>query len=228
MLRRCHESVLSQNVDARITHVVVADGHARIELDGWKIEHVRLPRAHGDCGNTPRAIGAMLAAAEDADFIAWLDADNWYYPDHLGTMLEALRQTKAIVACCRRDYYTPDGERLPIDEVDERERKHVDTSCMLIHRLAFGLTDIWLSMPRVLSPICDRVFFTGVQRRNCLCCFTGRKTVAYTTTYAPHYICVGREPPANSKSGNYENEYAYLASAEGVRETVSRMGFWPG
>lgn len=224
-LRRCHDSVLGQRVDARIRHIMVADGHARDELDAWDIEHVRLPRPHGDYGNTPRAVGAVLAAAEGADFVAWLDADNWFQPEHLATMLDAHRQANASVVCCWRDFHTPDGERLPIVEFNERDMKHVDTNCLLIHRTAFGLNDIWTNMPRQLTRIGDRVFFVGVQSRNLSVCFTRRRTVAYATLYASHYVAARRQPPANAKSDNFSEERAYLESDAGARDTVRRLGF---
>ena len=51
MLRRAHDSVRSQGV--AVTHVLVADGHPREELDSWDAVHLRLPTSHGDNGNTP-------------------------------------------------------------------------------------------------------------------------------------------------------------------------------
>lgn len=227
VLRRCHESVLAQQVDARITHVMVADGFARPEIDEWDVEHVKLPKAHGDNGNTPRGIGAILAQTQDAEFIAYLDADNWFYPEHLHVLLEGHRQSQASISCSSRHFYDPQGQRLDVQEEAEDRFAHVDTSCFLVHRSAFASTDLWTGMPKPLSPICDRIFFAGLRHRRYSMCFTGQRTVGFTSLYEPHYKALGRALPKGSKSGTYESEMAYLLSADGVRETVDRLGFWP-
>lgn len=228
VLSRCHESVRAQRIDARLTHVMIADGHARSEIDTWGVEHVRLPRAHGDNGNTARAVGGMIAAAEDADFVAYLDADNWFYPEHLASLLAAHRQTQAAIACSFRHFYSPGGELLPITEADEDAVAHVDTSCMLIHRSAFAVNSTWTEMPRQLSPICDRVFFAAMKHKRYTICSTRARTVGFTSTYLPHYQSSGRTPPPDAKPGSFDEQLAFLHSADGVRQTVDRLGFWPG
>jgi glycosyltransferase involved in cell wall biosynthesis len=227
VLRRCHESVMGQAVEAQITHVMVADGHARPEIDSWNVTHIRLPKAHGDNGNTPRAVGTTIAETNGAEFIAFLDADNWYYPDHLASMLDGLRQTGASVACAWRDYFGPDGQQIDVVELDEMELRHVDTSCIMVSSAAFEVNRLWASMPRVLSPWCDRVFITGIRHRRFLQCYTRRKTVAFTTIYTRHFEDLNLPAPANSKMPPDEQMMAYLQSLEGIQETVRRLGFWP-
>ncbi|MCJ2011122.1 glycosyltransferase [Methylobacterium sp. J-076] len=227
VLRRCHESVMAQQIEARLTHVMIADGHPREEIDGWDVLHVRLPKAHGDNGNTPRAIGTVIAETNGAEFMAFLDADNWYYPDHLSSMLEAMRETGASVACSWRHYFGPDGEQIPVVEQDEMELRHVDTSCIVLSRAAFEVNQLWSSMPRILTPWCDRVFMTGLRHRRHVQCYTRKKTVAFTTIYTRHFLDLNLPPPANSKMPPDDAMLAYLQSLEGVQETVRRMGFWP-
>lgn len=228
VLRRCHDSVLKQTAEAHITHVMVADGFPKAEIDGWAVDHIRLPKAHGDNGNTPRAIGALTADTEGADFIAYLDADNWYDPGHLQSLLEAHRQSGASVACSFRRFYDPQGGEMEIVEAAEENLQHVDTSCFLIHRSAFASNMVWSKMPRALSPICDRIFYAALRNDRYSMCFTRQRTVAFTTLYADHFRGLGRDLPEDAKSGTFENEMAYLLSSDGVRDTVERLGFWPG
>ena len=85
-LRKCYESVLSQGTKA--DHFFIADGFPNPELMSWDIKHISLSESHQDNGNTPRGIGAILATAEGYDFIAFLDADNWFHPNHINSMIE--------------------------------------------------------------------------------------------------------------------------------------------
>lgn len=226
-LRRCHESVIGQQVEAPVIHVMVADGHPRPEVDAWNVTHIRLPREHGDNGNTPRAVGSVVAQTNGAEFIAFLDADNWYYPDHLASMLEGQQQTGASVVCAWRDFYDPAGQKLAMTEVDEDNLTHVDTSCLMLHRAVFDLNGMWSAMPKTLSPICDRIFFLGARHRKYMSCFTRRRSVAFTTLYEAHYASLGLTVPVNGKSVPHDDIMAYLTSAEGVRDTVNQLGFWP-
>ena len=95
-LAQCHQSVLAQGVGA--DHIMVADGHPLDCIDGWKVAHVKLPASHGDNGNTPRGIGSLLASSEGYDFIAYLDADNWYHDGHLRSLLDLWEQKRGV-AC---------------------------------------------------------------------------------------------------------------------------------
>ncbi|MCJ2025187.1 glycosyltransferase [Methylobacterium sp. J-067] len=227
VLRRCHESVLAQQAEARITHVMIADGHPREEIDGWDVLHIRLPKAHADNGNTPRGVGCVVAETNGAEFIAFLDADNWYYPDHLASMLDAMRETGASVACCWRDYYDPKGTKIDVVEADEMALGHVDTSCIMLSSAAFDVNQLWSTMPKILTPWCDRVVMTGIRHRRHMQCYTRKRTVAFTTIYSQHFEDLNLPLPPNAKRTPDEAMLAYLQSIEGVQQTVRRMGFWP-
>src|SRR3990172_6396080 len=80
-LTRCHESVRAQTHPA--THILVADGTPESYVDGWEAQHIVLMKNHGDFGDTPRAVGSVSAIGQGFDAIAYLDADNWYAPEHI-------------------------------------------------------------------------------------------------------------------------------------------------
>src|SRR5579871_2244121 len=86
VLRKCHESVLAQT--HKCDHFLVADGHPS-PLFANHPHHIILPHANGDNGNTPRAIGGLLAESQGYDAVAYLDADNWYEPTHIANLVAA-------------------------------------------------------------------------------------------------------------------------------------------
>jgi hypothetical protein len=226
VLWQCHQSVLDQRVSA--DHFMIADGHPVAEIDSWQAHHVKLPQAHGDNGNTPRGLGSLLAKVEGYEFIAYLDADNWYHAGHLESLLALHRQTSSAILSSFRTFHALSGERLDIREPEEDAFRHVDTSCLLIHRSSFDLFGIWLDMPRILSPICDRVFLAGILAKARSVRSTGQRTVAFRTQYANHYRAAAVPVPSWAKEENFaEGAMAYLRTQQGVTETVKALGFWP-
>lgn len=225
-LRQCHDSV--KIFDHQVKHYFIADGHPNKELDSWGLSHVTLPISHGDNGNTPRAIGSLLAVSEGCDFIAFLDADNWYHPGHLSSLLELQKTSNADICCSLRSIHDLNGELLAVDaDPDELEFDHVDTSCFLISKTAFDCLNIWLKMPKQLSPICDRVFLTGLKLKNYKIAHTGIKSVAFRSQYIGHYLAANLVPPQNSKGDVSKDPLEWLLSIEGVRKTTASLGFYP-
>ena len=231
VLWQCHRSVLDQQVGTelfRAEHFLIADGHPLAEIDDWTASHVRLPSAHGDNGNTPRGLGSLLAKAEGYDFIAYLDADNWFHAGHLASLLALHRQTGSPVCSAIRTFHDLAGNRLEVSETDEDALRHVDTSCVLIHRSSFDLIGVWLDMPRMLSPICDRVFLAAILHNQRSVRSTGQRSVAFRTQYASHYRAAGAPVPQGAKDADHAGGVlAYLVSPQGVTECVQALGFWP-
>jgi glycosyltransferase involved in cell wall biosynthesis len=228
ILEQCHKSVLAQHVHAIVDHFMIADGYPKAEIAKWNVKHVCLPNAHSDNGNTPRGIGSALADAENYDFVAYLDADNWYYPDHLASLLALHQQSQSPVCCSMRTFHKLDGSPLNISEPQEDSLLHVDTSCFLIHSSAFDLLRVWYRMPKQLGPICDRVFkLTFVNSRFSIA-YSKKRTVAFRSQYRLHYELAG-QPITDELKFNAELEacYEYLVTQEGVSKSIERIGFWP-
>lgn len=225
VLRQCFESVLAQEL--RADHFFIADGHPRPELDQWGVKHVVLPQSHANNGNTPRGIGGLLARAEGYDFVAYLDADNWYQVNHLSSLVRLWQSSRSPVCCALRTFHRLDGQFMPIREVDEESHQHVDTSCFLIQREAFDCLDIWLKMPNQLAAICDRIFYKALENKKIPIAFSDMRTVAFRTQYASHYLSVNLTPPAHAKSGEDRPCVKWLESIEGINESVRMLGFYP-
>jgi len=226
-LRRCHESVVAQ-AEVSADHLMVADGFPLDEVGRWNARHTILPQSHGDNGNTPRAVGSLLADAEGYDFIAYLDADNWYHPGHLRSLVELWRRTGAPVCCSFRTLHRTDGSRLDTTDAEEDALTHVDASCLLLHRQAFRIASVWSRMPAPLAPIGDRVVLAAVLHERLAAASTRQRTVAFRTQYESHFRDVGEVPPEGSKPLSVVKPcWDYLRSPAGVSECVERLGFWP-
>jgi glycosyltransferase involved in cell wall biosynthesis len=228
ILDQCHQSVLSQQVNVNVDHFFIADGFPNQALDNWNIKHIVLPNAHDDNGNTPRGIGSMLADAEGYDFIAYLDADNWFHPNHLSSLLGLWEKTRAEICCSFRTLHQLDGTELEgLQEADELSLKHVDTSCYLLHRNAFDSLTIWLKMPKILSPVCDRIFLAGLRHERYRFAFSKEKSVAFRSQYLPHYTAKNIPPPENAKHDVGVEAYKWLLSINGIKSSTKKLGFFP-
>ena len=225
ILSQCHQSVLSQNVFA--DHFFIADGFPNEEVMQWNVKHTTLPQSHDDNGNTPRGIGSILADKEGYDFIAYLDADNWFHPNHLNSLLYLYEETKADVCSSFRTIHALDGVELFVDEPNDLALVHIDTSCFLLHRNAFESLDIWLKMPKILSPICDSIFLAGLRHYKYKFACTKQKTVAFRSQYGCHYERANIAPPPGSKGYVKKVPYEWLLTLAGMKETVARLGFIP-
>lgn len=199
MLRRAHDSVRSQGV--AVTHVLVADGHPRDELDSWEAVHLRLPASHGDNGNTPRSAGARWALAQGFDQITFLDADNWYLKGHLPGLQALATATQADVLISGRVVVAPDGRRLPTaHHTSVRAGGHADTSTVLLQARGLSLADCWDQMPTKLSPMCDQVFCHAARARGLSFAQTPAETLVFTSRYSPHFLSAGLAPPPDCRA----------------------------
>jgi glycosyltransferase involved in cell wall biosynthesis len=198
MLKRCIDSVERQTVAA--DHFLVADGFPQDWIDGERVRHLRLDRAHGDNGNTPRGVGALLAAGERYDGIALLDADNWLEPDHVEVCLAAARSTNrglCDLVIARRNFLRPDETIMAVK--DEGIDVHVDTSCFFFLRGSYHTLPIWALMPKKASPVCDRVFYQAIRQRRLIVAVTRRPTVNFHCRYESPYRALGEQPPPDAK-----------------------------
>lgn len=197
MLKRCASSVSAQTLP-NITQIFVSDGEPNNEVDSFAdATHIRVPN-HADYGDTPRIIGALHAVNRGFDGVAFLDADNWYEPQHLEVLAREAIKANVPVATATRTLWSDEGRDLGICTECDGEA-HVDTNCFLILRPAFQHLAAWGFKDRNLSVSGDRIFWrallaAGVGHVHCR-----TPTVNYTTNFAAHWVRRGEAPPADSK-----------------------------
>lgn len=94
LLERCIPSVASQTIP--VNHIISSDGPdpvLRELLSGLPVTYVEAPEHSSDKPNVgARARNYGLEYAIDSTYIAYLDDDNAYRPDHVHLLSEALRQ----------------------------------------------------------------------------------------------------------------------------------------
>ena len=82
-------------------------------------------------------------------------------------------------------------------------------------------------MPKILSPVCDRIFFAGIKHKKYKISSTKQKTVAFRSQYKSHYLDANIEPPPGAKENVGKVPYEWLLSVTGMKEAVSKLGFVP-
>ncbi len=200
ILQACHASVARQTHPC--THILVADGFPMPEVDTWPAQHLLLACSHDDNGNTPRCIGALSAMNQGFDAVAFLDADNWYETDHIAGLVALQARSGAAVCTAGRSLRRLDGTVLAAHDDWSDGDEASDTSCLMLMREAFHLLPVWALMPKALSPVCDRVFWTAMRCSNLSRAHLDRPTVAFRTQYALHYRLRGEAAPPDAKEAD--------------------------
>lgn len=228
ILEACLASVRAQTHPA--THILVADGHRSPLVDArpahptHPVQHIVLPQAHGDFGSTPRAIGSLSAVAQGFDAIAYLDADNWYEPDHVQSMVDLHRQSGAVVCVASRALHRLDGSLLDAAGEASDGKTHVDTNCLFLTSAAFRAASLWGLVPSALRAIDDRLVWTAIRGLGVRIARRLPPTVHYRTAFAVHYAERGEPPPTGAKTHDHVGRaltlWRNLSSAD--RDLVGR------
>jgi len=198
VLQRCHDSVRSQTCDGEVVHFMVADGYPRPEVDAWAVRHLPLPWNHGDYGDTPRTIAAMSAASQGFDAIAFLDADNWYEPEHIATLARVQAESGADVVTATRRLIRPDGSVMGICR-QSNGVDFCDMNCFFFTRRAFGALGAWAFKDPRAAIVDDYVLWSILKGSNAICAHSAEPTVNYQTMWALTYLEHGEEPPPGSR-----------------------------
>jgi glycosyltransferase involved in cell wall biosynthesis len=196
ILEQCHRSVLAQTIAC--DHFLIADGFPNPIVKGWRAKCFVLPDAHGHGGNWPRVLGSISAFNQGYEAVAFLDADNWYRPDHLERLADLHRRTGAVVCTAGRTMHRLDGSYMFDDDKNDG-RKHVDTSCFFLTRPALPVIARWGLMPRELGGICDTIYLNSIRSFKLSHAHEPTPTLCFRTTYEADYHRLGEPLPAESK-----------------------------
>jgi hypothetical protein len=184
-LMQAHASVKSQTVEAR--HILVCDGSTAAPIPDFLGTHIVLARNYRDYGNTPRLIGCFNAiTAQDADAIAFLDADNWYYPDHLKSLSSIATSTGLEAVASARMLHRLDGTPMMKCPTVNGET-FIDTSCLLVFRPAFKHLIAWVLQGQETAAETDQFLWRLLRDSGVPMAFVDRPSVAYRTRHQVHY-----------------------------------------
>ncbi len=219
-LKRCLESVKNQSIAC--DHILVADGFPQKWIEDAGVRHISLDQSHGDAGNTPRGLGALLAIAEGYDGIGLLDADNWLETNHLEACLDAANKIKGGIANCdfvvaQRHFRRMDDETImPTKE----QVGHVDTSCFFFFPGSYSFLPQWSLMPKRVSAAGDRFFYAFIIQKKLTVATTSIKTVNYLNTYVYAYLDRGEIPPPGAKELPLGHFFDSVRMASSPREAI--------
>ena len=191
-LRRSHLSVVQQAVSA--THFLVGDGVHNSLIEEFDAIHFSLPVNSADNGNTPRCLGALMAASLGYNPIFFLDADNYFLDDHIQQALALKTLDPSLdVVFSGRIILLDDGSTFaPAPE--DRMRLFADTSTMCFFRSSYRALGLWGLIPSGLSPICDRIIYESISSMGLSVGWTGRNTLVFESHYKTHYQAARKQP----------------------------------
>ena len=196
VLERCHRSCIEQEGNLLLRHIMVADGHPQQSLEKWDLDHIILPHAHLDNGNTPRCVGAISAINQGYWPILFLDADNWFKPWHLITVVTLKQKhSSADVLSMGRECVLPDGTSIPGIPKEDLENRHIDTSCYVFYPSAFRVLSLWGMMPTYMGPVCDRFIREAIKYYDLIVAGTHEPSVVFTAHYSWGYQSLNRSVP---------------------------------
>ena len=228
LIERAMRSVAGQTARlsgaAEVDHMLVADGFPQDWIDGEPVRHLKLDRAHGDYGNTPRGVGSLLAISEGYDAICYCDADNWYEPNHVETCLKAAKAVEDVdYVIAQRTMRRPDESVIPIR--DEGMKSHVDTNCFFFLPGAFHMIHHFAAIPRAMSVIGDRIFYAALQNAQLKAVALKNPTVNYLCLWIPIYEAIGETPPRDAKpAASHASADAHLAALDARgRQILARL-----
>jgi hypothetical protein len=187
MILRCIRSVAAQTVP--VDHLLVADGNPRYMLNFEKVKHAALEKRANDWGNTPRSYGMIHVSK--APFIALLDVDNIYLPEHIESCLDTAHTNPGcdFVASKRQFVRYDKGTYVPSSAVDEPQWKHIDTSCFFFLPGTYALAAyVWGNGPQGCERYrysVDRHVYGVLRAAGKQPAFTNRETVVYTIHSEP-------------------------------------------
>jgi glycosyltransferase involved in cell wall biosynthesis len=157
-LKQCVTSIARQSYGS-IRHYVVIDGKDR-EAETMSVladtsfvgEVIALPEATGKNKFYGHRIYGSLPFLVDADFVAFLDEDNWLDPQHFQLLVEQITSANLEWAYGLRSIVSNEGEFICRDECQslgwwpafDGAYHFIDTNCYLISRsLAIEAAGLW-------------------------------------------------------------------------------------
>jgi hypothetical protein len=140
----------------------------------------------------------LLAVSNQHKGIGLLDADNWLADDHVERCLEAASSVSDcdyVVARCF--LMRPDGTKIGFD--GEPSAQHVDTSCFFFLEGSYHVLHYWVTMPRRVAPICDRIFYAALKNFKLRSVMVEKTAVHYECLWASIYAAIGEPAPPGAK-----------------------------
>jgi hypothetical protein len=229
-LQVCFNSVFAQRTPAQI--IAVGDGaqlrEKKMIVGAPLYKLIELPAAHGDGGCAARCIGAIEAITSGFDAVAFLDAVNWFAPEHLSEMVRLHSETGAPLCTGTLSIMRLDGSAWEGLRGESDGDNHADTSALFLTREAFPLLLNWALVPPELANIGDRVWWQLAKSSGYKRAHLELATVFYRNRYAQQYRLRGEAVPDGSKElpTLKPGSYAVRVPAMEMDGEISSRGVW--
>lgn len=215
-LQKAIESVQKQDYPS-IRHLIAVDGAEFWEaavatvqrFDTKNIDTLLLPHNTGKNGMNGHRIYAALSFLVNATYVFFLDEDNWYEPNHISSMIEAMEKEDLEWVFAMRKIHTENGAFVVNDECESigdypcySKLPHlIDTNCYGFRRSALAKSaHHWYHPLRA-----DRYFFHHLKQASPKFKSTGLFTVNYRLTEgrvpSPEFFIHGNKWMENKYGG---------------------------
>jgi glycosyltransferase involved in cell wall biosynthesis len=142
-LRRAVDSVIDQTI--KVDHMLVADGPEASLNTAFAMSRHRLvlPENVGGNGWYGHRVYAAMPLMVNADYILFLDEDNWFEPNHVETMINKIKSKDLMWSYSLRRICNEAGEYVCDDDCESLGRwptfydhllNFVDTNCYCFKR----------------------------------------------------------------------------------------------
>jgi glycosyltransferase involved in cell wall biosynthesis len=136
------ESVVNQTIETE--HLIVCDGYEAFEKQHFvENTHIILPENVGGDGWYGHRVYAGMPLMVNADYILFLDEDNWFEPNHVETMINKIKSKDLMWAYSLRRICDESGQYVCDDDCESLGRyptfydhalNFVDTNCYCFRR----------------------------------------------------------------------------------------------
>jgi GT2 family glycosyltransferase len=139
-------SIADQTI--QVEHLLVHDGaEAKEKMSGWgllgNVKTITLPENIGGNGWYGHRVYAAMPLMVNADYILFLDEDNWFEPNHVETMIAKIKSKDLMWSYSLRNIYDERGQYVCPDDCEALGRyptfydhnlNFVDTNCYCFRR----------------------------------------------------------------------------------------------
>lgn len=136
------ESVINQTIPTE--HLVVYDGQEAFDTGAFGCDHsIILPENVGGGGWYGHRVYAAMPLMVNADYILFLDEDNWFEPNHVESMIEKIKSKDLMWSYSLRKICDEEGNYICDDDCESLGRwpvfydhtlNFVDTNCYCFRR----------------------------------------------------------------------------------------------
>lgn len=166
-LQVLHQNIRSVQQQERIfpwQHLVVWDGITNLECNDQTPAanetacFLKVRYNHNDYGDYIRRLGTKLAIKQNSTAVTYLDADNFWSPNHWATVSQTRANSQKNIIISGRRLIHENGK-----ETDDFTKDFFDTNTITLFGEAKKIGLLWGRYPREMSLVGDRIISKYIQ-----------------------------------------------------------------